>query len=143
MAFLDKEEEKPSALWDWIIGIALLLLIGGGFAFYQVQKRSSNDGFQTADSLFAAGQYAEASRAYEALKNAQYLTPHHDSVIYQRLDSIETLKEAEEESLMRIRTLLAAGDTVAAKTTLQQTKWHDLLDADGSLSLDSMRKNLP
>jgi len=143
MAFLEKEEPKASAFWDWVIGIALIVVVGGFTLFYQYQKRISSQGFKDADSLFLAGQYKAASTAYEELKSAQYLTSYHDSLIYLRLDSIESLKENEEEGVNRIRTLLAAGDTLGAKQTLNSIPWHGLAAADLQLTLDSIKKALP
>src|SRR5687767_10119262 len=93
MSFLQKEEEPQSAFWDWAIGISLILVIGGFTAYYQYQKRYSIKGFQEADSLFRAGAYHKAEGMYEQLKSAQYLTTQHDSVIYARLDTIESVRE--------------------------------------------------
>jgi hypothetical protein len=139
MALLEKEDAPASAFWDWIIGIGLVVLVGGFTLFYQYQKRSSGQGFVQADSLFVAGKFKLASAAYEELKNAQYLTSHNDSLIYSRLDSIETLKEQEEEGAHRIKALLAAGDTAAAKQTFQATSWHGLSDSTVQLYLDSVK----
>jgi hypothetical protein len=142
MAFLEKEEAPPSAFWDWVIGIGLVVLIGGFTLFYQYQKRSSGQGFNQADSLFHAGQFKRAATAYEELKNAQYLSTHHDSLIYSRLDSIEALKEQEEEGAHRIKALLSAGDTSAAKQTFGTLSLHGLADSTVTLYLDSVKELL-
>ncbi len=142
MAFLEKEEAPPSAFWDWVIGIGLVVLIGGFTLFYQYQKRSSNQGFNQADSLFHEGKYREAAAAYEDLKNAQYLSTHHDSLIYSRLDSIETMKEQEEEGAHRIKALLSAGDTTAAKKTFASISLRGLADSSVTLYLDSVKELL-
>lgn len=138
MALLEKEDAPPSAFWDWVIGIGLVVLIGGFTLFYQYQKRSSSERFHSADSLFLAGKYKEATAAYEELKNAQYLSTLHDSLIYERLDSIETLKEQEEEGSHRIKALLAAGDTVAAKQVFAQLPRHGLAGEAVTAFLDSV-----
>jgi len=139
MALLEKEDAPPSAFWDWVIGIGLVVVVGGFTLFYQYQKRSSAQGFEYADSLFVKGDYKSAAEAYEELKNAQYLTTHHDSLIYSRLDSIESMKEKEEESLHRIRALLGAGDTAGAEQTFQATPWHGLADSTMLLYYDSIK----
>jgi hypothetical protein len=143
MALLEKEDAPPSAFWDWVIGIGLVVLIGGFTLFYQYQKRSSGQGFQQADSLFLAGKFKEATAAYEELKNAQYLSTLHDSLIYERLDSIETMKEQEEEGSHRIKALLAAGDTAAAKQVWTTLPRHGLAAPEVQAYLDSVQKILP
>lgn len=139
MALLEKEEAPASAFWDWVIGIGLVILVGGFTLFYQYQKRSSSSGFQQADSLFAAGKLKLAAEAYEELKNAQYLTTHHDSLIYSRLDSIETLKEQEEEGAHRVKALLGAGDTAAARQAFQKIPRQGLADSSVELYLDTIQ----
>src|SRR5690606_13208431 len=69
MSFLEKEEpDAKSSLWDWVIGIGLIALVGGFTVFYQYQKRSSTTRFGEADSLFQAGNLKEAGKLYEELK---------------------------------------------------------------------------
>ena len=142
MAFLDKEDEKPSAFWDWVIGIVLLLAVAGFTVFYQYQKRYSRDHFQEADSLFQAGRYGEAALVYQELKNAQYLTTTHDSLIYARLDSVESMQEQEAEAVGRIRAKLAAGDTAGARAELG-LPFRGLLPPEAQAYLDSVKAALP
>ena len=140
MSFLDKEDEKPSTFWDWVVGIGLIVVIGGFTLYYQMEKRSSLKRFHEADALFLEGKFREASAAYEELKDAQYLTSTNDSIIYARLDSVEELEEREEESVARLRTKLSAGDTAGARADLQTTTFHGLLGDDDQTWLDSVKR---
>jgi hypothetical protein len=72
MSFLEKEDDKKSAFWDWFFGIGLVVLVGGFTLYYQVQKRATQERFRAADALFRAGDFAGAARAYEELKDASY-----------------------------------------------------------------------
>jgi hypothetical protein len=140
MSFLEKEDEKPSTMWDWIVGIGLLVLIGGFTFYYQMQKRLSLKRFNEAAALFEAGRFREASRAYEELKDAQYLTSSNDSLIYARLDSVEELEEREREMVARLRSKLAAGDTAGARADLQSTPFRGLLGASDQKWVDSVKR---
>jgi hypothetical protein len=142
MSFLEKEEETKSAFWDWFIGVGLLVLVGGFTLYYQMQKRTTQQRFQTADSLFQAGDFAGAARAYDELKDASYLTAGNDSVIYARLDSIEELEEREKEIVARLRTRLAAGDTEGARTELDTATFHGLLRERDQRWLDSLKAGM-
>ncbi len=115
MSFLEKESEPSSALWDWVIGIGLVLLIGAGTWYYQHLKKSSNSRFAEAESLFHAGDFQLAADMYEELKQAQYATPAQDSLLYERLDSIAVLRDQDAAELSRVQSLLAEGDTVTAR----------------------------
>lgn len=130
MGFLEKEDEKKSAFWDWFIGIGLIVLVGGFTAYYQTQKRATQKRFATADRLFAQGDFLAAANAYEALKDASYLTAANDSIIYDRLDSIETFVEAEREAVARLRTRLAAGDSAGARADFDTLVFRGLLEDD-------------
>jgi hypothetical protein len=141
MGFLEKEEEKTSAVWDWVIGIALLILVAGFTFFYQYQKRSSHQRFQQADSLFQAGHFREAVRLYDELKNAQYLTTRHDSLIYSRIDSVESMEDREKDALGRMRAKLTAGDTAGAKADMRAQVFRGLLDAAVQAYLDSVKSS--
>ena len=140
MSFLEKEDEKKSAFWDWFFGIGLLVLVGGFTIYYQMQKRATQQRFRAADALFEAGRFAEAATAYEDLKEASYLTAANDSVIYARLDSVEALKEQEVETVARLRTRFAAGDTASARAELDTARFHGLLDTRDQRWLDSVRR---
>ena len=125
MSFLEKEDAKPSAFWDWVVGIGLVVLIGGFTLYYQMQKRMSLQRFNQADALFHAGKFREASAAYEELKDAQYLTSKNDSLIYARLDSVEEMEEREREAVAALRSRFAAGDTAGARTLLRKPRRPD------------------
>jgi hypothetical protein len=139
MSFLEKEDAKPSTFWDWVVGIGLIVLIGGFTVYYQMQKRMSLKRFHEADSLFQQGKFREASSAYEELKDAQYLTSTNDSIIYARLDSVEELEEREQETVARLRSRFAAGDTAGARAEMQSTKFHGLLGDEDQAWLDSVK----
>jgi hypothetical protein len=137
MSFLEKEDAKPSTFWDWVVGI---VLIGGFTIYYQMQKRMSLRRFNEADALFSQGKFLEASAAYEELKEAQYLTSKNDSIIYARLDSVEELEEQEQQTVARLRSRLAAGDTAGARAELGSTKFYGLLGDKDQQWLDSVKR---
>ena len=139
MSFLEKEDAKPSTMWDWIVGIGLIVVIGGFTLYYQMEKRLSLKRFNEADALFAEGKYREASAAYEELKDAQYLTSKNDSIIYARLDSVEELEERDQEVVARLRSKLAAGDTAGARAEYQSAKFHGLLGDEDQQWLDGVK----
>ena len=139
MSFLEKEEEKPSTFWDWTVGIGLLVLVGGFTLFYQYQKRSSTKRFQEANALFEAGKFQDAARGYEDLKGAQYLTTANDSLIYARLDSVESMEDREKEIVNGLRSKQAAGDTAGIRAALSSTVFHGLLSPEDQLYLDSIK----
>ncbi len=141
MSFLEKEEAKPSTFWDWTVGIGLLVLVGGFILFYQYQKRSSMAHFREADALFQAGKFREASKLYDELKGAQYLTTAHDSLIYARLDSVESMEEQEKDAVNRLRSKLAAGDTAGVHAELATRVFHGLLSPEDQMLLDSIRSH--
>jgi hypothetical protein len=142
MSFLEKEDEAKSAFWDWFIGIGLVVLVGGFTLYYQMQKRTTQRRFEAADTLFQAGDFAGAARAYEELKDASYLTAANDSVIYARLDSVEELGEREREVVARLRTRLAAGDTTGVRSDLDTTRFSGLLDEGDQYWVDSLKSGL-
>ena len=129
MSFLEKEDEKKSPFWDWVIGIGLLVLVGGFTLYYQTQKRSTQRRFAAADT-------------YEDLKDASYLTTANDSTIYARLDLIETIEESEREAVARLRNRLAAGDVARARQELDTLVFRGLLRAEDQLWVDSVKAAL-
>jgi hypothetical protein len=139
MSFLENEDDKKSAFWDWFIGIGLVVLIGGFTLYYQMQKRATQKRFTAADTLFQSGDFVGAVEAYEGLKDASYLTAANDSIIYDRLDSIETIEESEKETVARLRTRFAAGDADGARSELDTLKFHGLLSAQDQFWLDSVK----
>jgi hypothetical protein len=139
MSFLEKEgEEKGSGFWDWVVGIGLVLLIGGFTVYYQYQKRSSASHGKLADSLYVAGDFAAAEKAYEELKHAQYLTAKDDSIIFARLDTIETAKEDGAARVAEARAKLQAGDTAAARSLLAAIRFRPLLAPEDKAFADSV-----
>ena len=139
MSFLEKEDKKPSTFWDWTVGIGLVILVGGFTLFYQVQKRSSMKRFDEADSLFQAGKFRDAIKFYDELKSAQYLTTAHDSIIYARLDSVESMEEREKESVSRLRSKMTVGDTAGVRAELSSQTYHGLLSEADQAYLDSVK----
>lgn len=142
MSFLEKEDEKKSPFWDWVIGIGLLVLVGGFTLYYQTQKRSTQRRFAAADTLFQSGDFIAAAHAYEDLKDASYLTTANDSTIYARLDLIETIEESEREAVARLRNRLAAGDVARARQELDTLVFRGLLRAEDQLWVDSVKAAL-
>lgn len=142
MSFLEKEDEKKSAFWDWFIGIGLLVLVGGFTLYYQMQKRATQQRFTAADALFQVGDFTGAALAYEQLKDASYLTAANDSIIYDRLDSIETFEETEREAVARLRTKVAAGDTAGARGEFDTLVFRGLLNEQDQFWLDSVKAAL-
>ena len=139
MSFLEKEDtEKSSTFWDWVVGIGLVVVIGGFTAFYQYQKRSSTSRFHAADSLFQAGKLKEAGKVYEELKSAQYLTTHDDSIIYSRLDGIETAQEQETALVSDARKKVGANDTAGLAALLGKIPHKELLGAQDQAWVDSL-----
>lgn len=139
MSFLESDDEKKSAFWDWFFGIGLLVLVGGFTLYYQVQKRATQARFSAADSLFQAGDFAGAALAYEELKDASYLTAANDSTIYARLDSVESLEEAGREAVARLRMKAAAGDTAGLRADLDTLAFHGLLESRDQFWVDSVK----
>jgi hypothetical protein len=139
MSFLEKEENKPSTFWDWFIGIGLVVLVGGFTLYYQMQKRATQKRFAVADSLFQTGDFLGAARAYEELKDASYITAANDSIIYDRLDSIETFQEGEREAVARLRTKIAAGDTAGARAEFDTLVFRGLLGVRDQYWVDSVK----
>ncbi|HLP40679.1 MAG TPA: hypothetical protein VK465_04160 [Fibrobacteria bacterium] len=138
MGLLAKEEEKQSSFWDWVVGIGLVVLIGGFTVYYQYQKRSSISRGKQADSLFVAGKYSEAAKVYEELKNAQYLTTKDDSIIYARLDTIETRGDEEAARVVEARAKLSQGDTAGADAILSSLRYRELLPPEDKTWVDSV-----
>jgi len=138
VSFLEKEDEKQSSsFWDWVVGLGLVLLIGGFTVYYQYQKRSSISQSKRADSLFVAGKYREAAAVYEELKHAQYLTTRDDSIIYARLDSIETGGEQDSLRVAEARSRFEAGDTAGARALLQSLRYRELLNEEDKAWLET------
>lgn len=138
MSYLEKEgEDKGSGVWDWVVGIGLILLIGGFTVYYQYQKRSSTGHSKQADSLFVAGDFAAAEKAYEELKDAQYLTAKDDSTIFARLDTIQTARDEGAAQVAEARARLLAGDTAAARSLLAGIRFRVLLAPEDRAFADS------
>ncbi len=139
MSFLEKEETKQSAFWDWVVGIGLVAVVGGFTAFYQFQKRSSLSRFQQAEVLFKARNFKAAAKLYEDLKSAQYLTTADDSTIYARLDTVENIREMQAAMIQKCKTKAAAGDSAGINQELSSLPFPELLPLEDSLWLDSVK----
>ncbi len=139
MSFLEKEETKQSAFWDWVVGIGLVAVVGGFTAFYQFQKRSSLSRFQQAEVLFKARNLKAAAKVYEDLKSAQYLTTADDSTIYARLDTVENIREMQAAMIQKCKAKVAAGDSTGIHQELSSLPFPELLSPEDSLWLDSVK----
>ena len=95
--------------------------------------------FNEADSLFQAGKFRDATKVYDELKSAQYLTTAHDSIIYARLDSVESMEEREKESISRLRSNMTVGDTSGVRAELSSQSYHGLLSEEDQVYLDSIK----
>lgn len=138
MSFLEKEDEgKQSSVWDWVVGIGLVVVIGGFTVFYQYQKRSSLSRFQQADALYKAGNIKDAGKMYEELKSAQYLTTHDDSTIYARMDSIETTRELQALLVSQCKAK-AAAEPAAVREALKAIRYPELLSETDKIWVDSV-----
>lgn len=142
MTQLESEDEKKSPFWDWVIGIGLLVLVGGFTIYYQVQKRVTQERFRAADALFESRDFTAAAAAYEALKDASYMTVANDSIIYARLEYIEDLQDRERETVARLRMRLSAGDRDGARAELESATFNGLLPEREQAWLDSVRAAL-
>jgi predicted negative regulator of RcsB-dependent stress response len=139
MSFLEKEEgEKPSTFWDWAVGIGLIVLIGGFTVYYQYQKRISTSRFQEADAVYKSGNMKEAGQLYEALKSAQYLSNKDDSIIYARLDAIETAQEQQNAAVAEAKKRVASRDTAGLAVQLSRLPHRDLLSPEDQVWVDSV-----
>ncbi len=128
MSFLEKEEGKESSSkWDWVIMAVVVLVLGLGTFVYQYQKGQSTHSFESADSLYQDKNYVSAESAYEALKAASYITPQDDSVIYSRLDTIQTLRERDADLHKRLQAALKISDTTGARDLAAQYNSKGLL----------------
>lgn len=149
MSFLEKEppkegeEEKKSSFWDWVVGIGLVIAVAGFTVYYQYQKKSSVARFTQADGLFQAGKFREAASLYEELKSAQYLTTKNDSVIYARLDTIETWQENQAALVAQAKSQIEAKDTASARASASGIKHPDLLSDDDRAWLASVSPKTP
>ncbi len=139
MSFLEKEETKQSAFWDWVVGIGIVAVVGGFTAFYQYQKRSSLSRFQHAEVLFKARNLKAAAKVYEDLKSAQYLTTADDSTIYARLDTVENIREMQAAIVQKCKAKVAAGDSTGINQDLGSLPFPELLSLEDSLWLDSVK----
>ncbi len=143
MSFLEKEEPKQSAFWDWVVGIGLVLVIGGFTVYYQYQKRSSLTRFEAADQLYKAKKFKEAGKAYDELKSAQYLTTHNDSTIYARMDTVESIREQQGLLITQSKAKRLAGDTLASRQVLSGIIYPDLLSDEDRPWWDSIMVGIP
>jgi hypothetical protein len=139
MSFLEKEEgDKASSFWDWVVGIGVVVVVVGFTVFYQYQKRASISRFQEADSLFQAGKIKDAAKLYEELKSAQYLTNKYDSIIYARLDTIETLQEMQNALVASARKKAVAGNASALGPVLDRIPHKEMLSEEDKAWVDSV-----
>lgn len=138
MSFLEKEEEKkPSSFWDWAVVIGLVVLASGFTVYYQYQKRASASRFDEADAVYKSGKIKEAGQLYEALKSAQYLSNQDDSIIYARLDTIETVQEQQNAAVAEAKRRVSAHDTAGLASQLARLPHRELLSPEDQAWVDS------
>ena len=91
MSFIKKKDDKGSSIWDWIFLGGLVI---GGLSLWRyltTQKGKTNTGFDRADSLYKAGDFKGAREIYEELRDADYLSPAHDSILYERVEILDSI----------------------------------------------------
>ena len=138
MSFLEKEETKQSTFWDWVVGIGLIIVVGGFTVYYQYQKKSSLSRFKQADEFYQGHHIKEAGKLYEELKSAQYLTTANDSTIYARLDTLETLREAEAAQILKAKDFAGAKDSVNLRLGLEAIPFPEILSDEDKGWFDSV-----
>lgn len=115
------EEELPEpapkkepfvSVWD-VVTLVALLLVGGGFWFwYSSAKSESTTHFRHADSLYVSGDYPAALEAYEALRASEAVVAgKDDSLMYRRMDSLESFRESDLRLAEAARAALVSEDT--------------------------------
>ncbi|MEO7425775.1 MAG: hypothetical protein ABI036_11350, partial [Fibrobacteria bacterium] len=115
-----------------------VVVVGGFTVFYQYQKRASISRFEEADSLYQAGKIKDAGKLYEELKSAQYLTNKYDSIIYARLDTIETLRELQNALVAETRKKAVPGGAAAMGPILDKVPHKELLSDEDKAWVDSV-----
>ena len=120
----EPKKEPFVSVWD-LVTVAVLLLVGGGFWFwYSSAKTESSSHFLHADSLYRAGDYPAALEAYEALRASEAVVAgKDDSLMYRRMDSLESFQEADLRLGEAARAALVSEDTAlirAAREGLAQ-----------------------
>ena len=98
--------------------------------YYQNQKKSVKRDFFVADSVFQSEDYLEARQHYEELKNAQYLTPENDSLLYVRLDTIEAIEDAQLQIVRRAREAATKPDSAIVLKLISRIEHPELLPED-------------
>lgn len=108
----EPKKEPFASVWD-LVTVAALLLVGGGFWFwYSSAKTESATHFLHADSLYRAGDFPAALEAYEALRASEAVVAgKDDSLMYRRMDSLESFQEADLRLSEAARGALVSEDT--------------------------------
>ena len=90
-----------------------ILLVGGGFWFwYNSARTESSSHFLHADSLYRAGDYPAALEAYQALRASEAVVAgKDDSLMYKRMDSLESFQESDLRLSEAARAALISEDT--------------------------------
>ena len=128
MSFIQDEDRKTASVGDVVTLIAIVGLVVGGYFYYRVSRQSALEGFAQADSLFVAGNYAEALERYAQLQDAGWKSDSLDSILYDRQAKIEGWKELSAEVTVSVDSLLAAGDTAGAVARLGELPNRAFLD---------------
>ena len=147
-------KKKKKSAKGLIIGLVLaLLLIGGGVAAYLLVLKPSND-YKKAEELMAAGEYAEAIEAYEALGDYKDAPAKIDACLLQKAlgelksakysRSVKTLKSISDTSLdisefdraanTAVADLIKKNDLNGAKEALEELEGHAQVPTDAILA---------
>jgi len=121
----EPEEKKEPFVSGWDVVVLLVLaLVGSGFWFwYNSAKDSSTSTIVKADSLYRAGNYPEAQKSYRAVReNASVISKRDDSLMYRRMDSLETFEEQDLQLANGARAAIASEDTALIRTAAEAVK---------------------
>lgn len=108
----EPKKEPFASVWD-LVTIVALVVVGGGFWFwYNSAKAESTTHFMHADSLYRAGDFPAALEAYESMRASEAVVAgKDDSLMYRRMDSLESFKDADLRLSEAARAALVSEDT--------------------------------
>jgi hypothetical protein len=126
---------------DTIVVLVLLALGLGGWFWYSSAGKTSHAHFAHADSLYQQGQWKAALLEYQKLRETEgFISKSDDSLLYRRMDSLETIQETSDRWAQAARLALQSGDTALirkAALVLESAKG----DFIPSSLLDSVKSN--
>lgn len=101
---------------DLVVLLALALAGAGFWWWYSGAKHDSTRHFAHADSLYQAGRLSEALAEYRTLREKEeVIGKGDDSIMYRRMDSLETIAEKTGELVRGARAALLSGDTALVR----------------------------